>query len=139
MKHVKQSYPHPTPPHFTTTLQICLLRLRSTVIPPNRLTHLIRNRPNRRSRMPTNLLRENTSINHPKPIDAMHATLQVHHAVFIRRAHPRCANRVVQRKRLFLHEWNQLLIGDIVNVAARVRPPVIGRVVVVLNGLEKLL
>lgn len=86
--------------------------------------------------MSTNLLRKHTRIHHPQPPNAVHPTLGIDNAVLRRRPHARRADGVVQREGLRVHEPQQLLVGDVVRVAAGVRPPVGGWVVVYGDGFE---
>lgn len=66
----------------------------------------------------------------------MNPTLGINNAILSGRPHTGRADGVVQREGLLVHETQQLLIADIVRVAAGVRPPVGGRVVVYGHGLE---
>lgn len=89
--------------------------------------------------MPTDLLREDTSIHDTQATDTVHAAVQVDHAVSRGRAHACSAHGMVQREGLLVHVVLELLVGDLVDVAAGVRPPVRGLVVVGGDGLQELL
>lgn len=69
----------------------------------------------------------------------MNATLQVDHTVGRGRAHARGADWVVESKGLFIHEAFELLVSDLVDVTAGVRPPVRGRVIVHGDGFKEFL
>lgn len=89
--------------------------------------------------MPTNLFREDTSIHDTQALNTVHATVRVDDAVLRRRAHTCSTDGVVQREGLLVHVVLELLIGDLVDVAAGVRPPVRGLVVVGRDGFQELL
>lgn len=79
---------------------------------------------NRRGGMPTDLFREHTGIHNAKSINTMNLAFEVHNARSGRGSHARGTDGMVQSESLFVHELQELIVGDIVDIAARVGPPV---------------
>lgn len=89
--------------------------------------------------MPAELFWENACIHNTEAFDTMHLALHINNTCGRRWAHARCADWMIKCKCLFLHEANQVLVRDVVDVAAGVRPPVRRRVIIHRDWLEELL
>lgn len=89
--------------------------------------------------MSTDLFWEHACIHYTQTPDTMNPALRVDDTCRRRWAHTRRANWMIQSEGLLIHEPDELLVGDIVDVAARERPPVRSRIVIHWDGLEEFL
>ena len=89
--------------------------------------------------MSTDLFWKHTCIHHTETLDTMDSAFRVDNACRCQRAHTGRAHRVIQSEGLLIHESNELLISDVLDVAAREGPPVRTWIVIHRDGFKEFL